>query len=186
MDADARLSDRGTVTPHQYWLVTFDGTLLRKHRREREISQQRLANRSRVSLGTIHRLEKSQAASCHVNTLQRIAGALSPDDPDAFIAELTAGSGDPRPRVPRRPLPRPRTVQWWQQGKPFPVSRTEHGRYDTATARELLAMTGEFPNTKSGLLILLTEYRHALYDIAAGLADESEAGNGTYAVPQDR
>lgn len=33
-------------------------------------------------------------------------------------------------------------------------------------ARELLAMTGEFPDTKSGMLILLTVYRYALCDIA--------------------
>lgn len=154
------------VRPHQYWLVTFDGTRLRKHRSEREISQQRLSDRSRVSLGTIQRIEKTAAATCHVSTLQRLAAALSPDDPDALTSELTAGSGAPRPQVPPRPLPRQRAEQWWRQGKPFPVSRQDNGRYDTATARELLAMTGEFPRTKNGLLILLTEYRHALYDIA--------------------
>jgi hypothetical protein len=38
-------------------------------------------------------------------------------------------------------------------------------------ARELLAATGEFPNTKGALLILQTEYRHALYDIAANAAE---------------
>lgn len=156
----------GAVQAFPYWLVTFDGTLLRKVRRERELSQQWLANKSRVSLGTIQRIEKSRAASCHVNTLQRLAGALSPDDPDAFIAELTAGSGNPQPQVPGRPLPRPRAEPWWRQRKPFPVSRAQHGRYDAATARELLAMTGEFPDSKAGMLTLLTEYRHALYDIA--------------------
>lgn len=101
-----------------------------------------------------------------MGTLQRLAAALSPDDPDAFIAELTAGSSGPRPLVPRKPLPRRRAEPWRQQRKPFPVNRTENGRYDAATARELLTMTGEFPDTKSGVLILLTEYRHALYDIA--------------------
>jgi hypothetical protein len=29
-------------------------------------------------------------------------------------------------------------------------------------------MTGEFPNTKSGMLIMLAEYRCALHDIATG------------------
>lgn len=29
-----------SVQPFQYWLVTFDGILLRKCRRERELSQQ--------------------------------------------------------------------------------------------------------------------------------------------------
>lgn len=164
---------RDSVRPFQYWLITFDGTLLRKHRRERELSQQRLSDRSRVSLGTIQRIEKQPAATCHVSTLQRLAAALSPDDPDALITELTAGSGSsPRPQAPRRPLPPPRPDQWWRQGKPFPVSREENGRYDAATARELLTMTGEFPRTKNGMLILLTEYRHALYDIATEAADE--------------
>lgn len=153
--------------PFPYWLVTFDGTLLRKHRRDRELSQQRLANRSRLSLGTIQRIEKRPSATCHVSTLYRIAAALRPDDPDALISELTAGSGAPRPQVRRMPPPPPRPEQQWRQGKPFPVSREENGRYDAATARELLAMTGDFPRTKSGMLILLTEYRHALYDIAA-------------------
>lgn len=164
------------VQPFQYWLVTFDGTLLRKHRREREISQQRLSNRSRVSLGTVQRIEKQPAATCHVSTLQRLAAALSPDDPDALITELTAGSGAPRPQVPPRPLPRQRAEQWWQQRTAFPVDRKENGRYDAATARELLTMTGEFPSTKNGMLILLTEYRHALYDIAVRPAGKSTAG----------
>lgn len=42
--------------------------------------------------------------------------------------------------------------------KPFSADRTEHGRYDTALARELLAMTSEFPDTRGGMLILLSEY----------------------------
>jgi transcriptional regulator with XRE-family HTH domain len=160
------------VQPFPYWLVTFDGTLLRKHRRDRELSQQRLSNRSRVSLGTIQRIEKRPAATCHVSTLYRIAAALSPEDPDALISELTAGSGAPRPLVRRRPIPPPRPEQRWRQGKPFPVSRKENERYDAATARELLTMTGEFPSTKNGMLILLTEYRHALYDIAVRSAGQ--------------
>lgn len=165
MDAEAP-ERAGRAHAFPYWLVSIDGTMLRKHRRERELSQQRLSNRSRVSLGTIQRIEKQPAAICHVSTLQRLAAALSPDHPDALLSELTAGSGAPRPQVPPRPLPRQRAEQWWRQRKPFPVSRKENGRYDAATARELLTMTGEFPSTKNGMLILLTEYRHALYDIA--------------------
>src|SRR5258708_38344964 len=95
-----------SVQPFPYWIVTFDGTRLRQRRRERGLSQDRLSYRSRVSLGTIQRVEKLSAASCHVGTLQRLASALSPD-PDALISELTGGSGDPHTQVPRRPLPRP-------------------------------------------------------------------------------
>jgi transcriptional regulator with XRE-family HTH domain len=66
----------------------FDGTRLRKRRRERDISQKRLSYRSRVSLSTIQRIEKLTAASCHVRTLQRLANVLS-THPDNLIAELT-------------------------------------------------------------------------------------------------
>lgn len=163
MNADPTLTGSGRVTPFQYWLVTFDGTLLRRRRRERDMSQERLSYRSRVSLGTIQRIEKLSAATCHFTTLHCLASALSPD-PDALISELTGGSGDGQAQ--HWPLPSPRPEQWWRQAKPFPADRTGHGRYDAAMARELLAMTGEFPNTKGALLILLAEYRHALHDIA--------------------
>lgn len=163
------------VQPFPYWIVTFDGTRLRKHRRERELSQERLSYRSRVSLGTIQRIEKLPAASCHVGTLQRLASALS-SNPDALIAELTVGLKDsPQTASPPRPQKRPRPDPWWQRAKPFPADRAEHGRYDAALARELLAMTGEFPHTKGSMIILLKEYRQALYDIAVR---GSEKGDG--------
>lgn len=161
------------MQPFPYWIVTFDGIRLRQRRRERGLSQERLSHRSRVSLGTIQRIEKLPAASCHVGTLQRLANALS-SNPDALIDELTEGLKDsPQAAVPPRPPKRPRPDPWWQRAKPFPADRTEHGRYDAALARELLAMTGEFPNTKGGMLILLSEYRQALYDVAV------KGANGT-------
>ena len=164
MNADPTLTGSDRVTPFQYWMVTVDGKLLGKRRRERNMSQQWLSHRAGVSLGTIQRVEKLSAASCHRRTLQQLASVLSPE-PDALIAELT---GDPvRAQAARRPVPGPRPEQWWRQQKPFPADKTEDGRYDAAMARERLAMTGEFPNTKGALLILLTEYRHALHDIAA-------------------
>jgi hypothetical protein len=39
--------------------------------------------------------------------------------------------------------------------------------YDAATARELLAKTGELPASRSDLVAVLTEYRHALFALAA-------------------
>lgn len=166
-------SDNRRVQPLQYWLVTFDGTRLRKRRRDREMSQEWLSRRSRISLGTIQRVEKLTAATCHFATLHRLARLLSPD-PDALISELTAGFAVPAVPVSGKP-PRPQPDRWWQREKPFPADRTAHGRYDAAMARELLAMTGEFPNTKGGMLILLTEYRHALHDMAT----ESAPGTPT-------
>ncbi len=44
--------------------------------------------------------------------------------------------------------------------------RAESPVYDAALARELLARTGEFPSSKRALLAILTEYRHALHDLA--------------------
>ena len=163
--------DTSRAQPFPYWLVSVDGTRLRKCRLQRNLSQQRLSHRAGVSLGTIQRIEKLSAASCHLRTLQQLASVLSPD-PDALIAELTGGSG--RVQAARRPVPGPRPEQWWRQAKPFPAGKTEDGRYDAAMARELLAMTGEFPRTKGALLILLTEYRHALHDVVTGSAGDAE------------
>ncbi|HVB44900.1 MAG TPA: hypothetical protein VNF47_19655 [Streptosporangiaceae bacterium] len=42
-------------------------------------------------------------------------------------------------------------------------------------ARELLAMTSEFPDSKGGMLILLTEYRRALYDMVAERFSDTQA-----------
>jgi hypothetical protein len=44
---------------------------------------------------------------------------------------------------------------WVIKGDPPPV-------YDFALARELLERTDEFPDDPSGMLIIMTEYRHAL------------------------
>lgn len=156
----------GRAQPFPYWLVTFDGTRLRKRRLERGLSQDRLAFRSGVSLKTIQRVEKLPAASCRASTLRQLATALG-GDPDALIRELTQGLAASPNAGEQPPQPhRQRGDQWWHRAKPFPARRTEHGRYDAAMARELLALTTEFPDSKGGMLILLTEYRHALHDIA--------------------
>lgn len=168
MDAEAP-GRAGKAQAFPYWLITFDGTRLRKRRLERGLSQDRLAYHSGVSLKNIQRVEKLPAASCRAATLRQLAAALS-DDPDTLIRELTQGfaASPEKAREARQRPQRRRGGQWWHQARPFPASRTQQGRYDAALARELLAMTGEFPDTKGGLLILLTEYRRALQDIAAG------------------
>lgn len=162
-------SSNDRVRPFPYWMATFDGRLLRQRRLERSLSQERLSYRSGVSLRTIQRVEKLSAATCHFGTLQRLARALS-HNPDALMTELTARFSSPSASAqPARSRPDP----WWQLPAPFPSAKNGHGRYDAATARELLAMTGEFPQTKGGMLILLTEYRHALHDIVTGPAGKS-------------
>ena len=44
----------------------------------------------------------------------------------------------------------------------------EHPAYDVALARQLLLDTVELPASKHALLVMLTEYRHALIDLAYG------------------
>jgi transcriptional regulator with XRE-family HTH domain len=171
-----RTNGRDRVRAVQYWIVTFDGTRLRQRRKELGLSQERLAYRSRVSHRSIQRIELLPEANCHVRTLRRLACALS-SDPDGLIAELMAGCGE-QPQaeadVPRTPGLQPRVDRWWQQAAPFPSDR--QGRpYDAAMARQLLRMTGEFPNTKGGLLRLLSEYRRALRDMAVAGGDGSQS-----------
>jgi hypothetical protein len=62
--------------------------------------------------------------------------------------------------------------------RPVYPDQTEHPTYDAAMARELLARTCELPSSKRALLIVLTEYRHALHGLAVGQntpADSDEA-----------
>jgi hypothetical protein len=47
---------------------------------------------------------------------------------------------------------------------------TDHRHYDAALARELLARTGELPSSKHDLIVVLTDYRHAIHDLATTLA----------------
>ena len=55
------------------------------------------------------------------------------------------------------------TVTHPEQQQPTPTG-TSH--YDTDRALELFTSTATMPATKHDLKIVLTEYRHALYDIA--------------------
>lgn len=42
---------------------------------------------------------------------------------------------------------------------------TPRPEYDADLAWELLSGTSEFPSSRSGMLAVLHEYRHALYDV---------------------
>ena len=82
-------------------------------------------------------------------------------------------------------------------GKPRTISVTTHGHgsfarsalvcpdqaqrsvYDAALARELLAGTAEFPSSKRALLAILTEYRHALHDLAVRPAAAAQVPTAT-------
>lgn len=55
----------------------------------------------------------------------------------------------------------------------------QHRRYDAALARELLATTGELPDSKRGLLAVLAEYRTALHDLSMPGPSDPAEGSGS-------
>ncbi len=59
----------------------------------------------------------------------------------------------------------------------------QHPRYSTELARELLARTAELPDTKRGLIIVLTEYRHALAALIATPGADDKTSASTSAEP---
>ena len=58
------------------WTVALDGARLREVRRERGLSQEELADRAEISLGTVARLERQRKAACRGRTVARLAAAL--------------------------------------------------------------------------------------------------------------
>lgn len=69
----------------QRWTTVLDGRQLRRLRRQRGLSQERLASRAGISLSAVARLERESCASCRCRTLGRLARALG-EDPAALIA----------------------------------------------------------------------------------------------------
>lgn len=72
-------------------VVILDSERLRQVRRERGLSQERLAYRAKVSLTTVARLERQSFSACRAVTVARLAAALS-DDPTAMISTLLASA----------------------------------------------------------------------------------------------
>jgi DNA-binding XRE family transcriptional regulator len=58
------------------WFVVADGPRLRQLRREQRLSQEALASRAGISVGTIGQLERQARPSCRGRTLARLAAAL--------------------------------------------------------------------------------------------------------------
>jgi DNA-binding XRE family transcriptional regulator len=58
------------------WFVVADGHRLRQLRREQRLSQEALASRAGISVGTIGQLERKVRPSCRGRTLARLAAAL--------------------------------------------------------------------------------------------------------------
>ena len=66
----------GIDNPAQRWFVAVDGYRLRQFRRERRLSQEALASRAGISVGTVGELERQARTSCRGRTLTRLAAAL--------------------------------------------------------------------------------------------------------------
>jgi transcriptional regulator with XRE-family HTH domain len=66
----------GTGNPAQRWFVAVDGYRLRQFRREHRLSQEALASRAGISVGTVGQLERQARTSCRGRTLARLAAAL--------------------------------------------------------------------------------------------------------------
>lgn len=67
----------------QRWTTVLDGRELRRLRRARGLSQERLASRAGISLTAVVRLERRPDAACRCRTLARLAKALG-EDPTAL------------------------------------------------------------------------------------------------------
>ncbi len=59
----------------------------------------------------------------------------------------------------------------------FPQDYRGDRHYDADLARELLARTSDFPQSKDDLEIVLTEYRYALDDLITALLSQSTASD---------
>ena len=60
----------------QRWTTVLDGQRLRQLRRQHGLSQEMLADRAGVSLGTVARLERQSRPPCRCRTVARLAAAL--------------------------------------------------------------------------------------------------------------
>jgi DNA-binding XRE family transcriptional regulator len=72
------------------WTTVLDGQRLQQIRRQRELSQEQLAELAGISLSTMARLERHDRSPCRSWTLGRLAVAL-----DQTPASITAGPGRP-------------------------------------------------------------------------------------------
>jgi transcriptional regulator with XRE-family HTH domain len=66
----------GTDNPAQRWFVAVDGLRVRQLRRQHRLSQEALASRAGISVGTVGQLERQARPVCRGRTLARLAAAL--------------------------------------------------------------------------------------------------------------
>jgi transcriptional regulator with XRE-family HTH domain len=92
----------GATRPGQRWITVLDGERLRKLRRQRGLSQEKLANRAGISITTVARLERSPRPSCRGRTLARLAAALG-EQPAAMTSLYPASQADAEVLISRTP-----------------------------------------------------------------------------------
>ncbi len=88
-----------TQRPGRSWTTVLDGQHLRQLRRQRELSQEKLADLAGVSPGTVARLERQHHSPCRGRTLARLAAALGErpaaiSSPESVSADVTVTCGE--------------------------------------------------------------------------------------------
>jgi transcriptional regulator with XRE-family HTH domain len=83
-----------TQRPVRSWTTILDGQQLRQLRRQRELSQEKLADLAGVSPATVARLERQHRSPCRGRTLARLAAALG-ERPAAISPSESAAADVP-------------------------------------------------------------------------------------------
>jgi transcriptional regulator with XRE-family HTH domain len=87
--------------PEQRWFIVLDGKRLRQLRRQRGLSQEKLADRAGISTATVARLERHPYPSCRGRTLARLAAALG-EHPAAIMSLRPASRADRKGLIDER------------------------------------------------------------------------------------
>jgi DNA-binding Xre family transcriptional regulator len=90
----------GSGRPARPQTTILDGQRLRQLRRERGLSQEKLADQAGISLTTVARLEGQVRASCRGRTLGRLAAALGEEPTTIACAEPDHGRPTLSPSAP--------------------------------------------------------------------------------------
>jgi DNA-binding XRE family transcriptional regulator len=69
-------ADDGSTRPSRRWSTVIDGHMLRRQRRQADLSQAKLADHAQVSMTTTAKLERQRRAPCRTWTLTRLATGL--------------------------------------------------------------------------------------------------------------
>lgn len=126
--------------PARPWISVVDGQRLRRVRRERGLSQERLSWAAGVSITTIAKLEREPRSSCTKRTLALLCEALG-EAPDALTPPMQAARKPPAQAVAER-------RSWTCSGR-FPARADQVGQARAFLGRVL----GDCPATEDAVLI---------------------------------